>query len=212
MRRLLCGSSLVALLVACAHPAPPSLLTQSIAPELGAERRGPRSPPDARDRVVAHARSLADGAPLTARGIAFDPDPVGFVRAAFWAAGIELFDAEVCADQAADAMQVLYRSTARRGRLHQASPAAGDLVFWDATPGATALYPAQVALVERVEQDGTVVALGLFADGPTRVRMNLRHPDLASAPDGRRLNDQAAAGRPLPLAHLFRSFADPFSG
>ena len=157
--------------------------------------------------VVKQARRYLAGAPLTAKGFSFEPDPIGFVRAAFWAAGIDLYDAQVAEDAKADGMAILFRSTSVRSELHRQLPRPGDLVFLDGRPRQTDLYPSGVAVVERVDGSGTVVAIGSFAKGPTRIALNLREPEAGGGRNDLLARDNAPA---LPAGVLFRSFADPF--
>jgi hypothetical protein len=165
---------------------------------------------DPRSRVVRFAQEILRGAPLKARGVDFPPDPVGFVRACFWHEALELYDPRIAATPAAEAMQTLYRSAAERGWLHTESPQPGDLIFFDPNDRNTALYPTQVAIIETLDVDGTITAIGAFAQGPERVRLNLRDPDNTTAADGRQINDLLAGDATLTAAQLFRAFADPF--
>ena len=212
MRLCLCIPPAFAALVACAHPAPPPLLDGSIGPTLHvAIGRPAHSPQAQRATVVASARSLLAGEPLTARGLNFPEDPVGFVRAAFWTAEVDLFESSVAADKEASGMEILFRSTAVRGKQHTLTPRPGDLVFFDAEPLAKAPYPAQVAIVEEVRGTGTITAIGVFANGPRLVTLNLRMPDAISDAQGERINDRLDHQQ-VPLARVFRVFADPFAG
>jgi hypothetical protein len=198
-------------LCCCGHPPAPPLLDQIIreAPQTRLahpeeERRGRRQ------RVVARARELVAGATFAAGGLEFPPDPVGFARAAYWAAEIDLFDASVAADPEAHGVEILFRSAAARHHLHKHTPRPGDLTFFDPSPRGKALYPAQVAVVEEVLDDGSLLLLGVFSGGPARVTMNLRTPNTTKRPSGVVVNDLAGDKEPVPLARLFRSFADPF--
>ena len=164
-----------------------------------------------RPRVLSHARAMLTGAPVIADGVSFPGDQVGFVRAAFWAVGIDLFDRDIAADATADSLQILYRTAAARQWLHAESPRPGDLVFFDPNDRGNALYPAQVAIVETIATDGTFTALGSFRNGPDRITLNLRTPDIQTASDGRRLNDLLAGDSTLTAAQLFRSFANPLA-
>jgi hypothetical protein len=164
----------------------------------------------ARQTAVAKARAFVQGAPVAARGYSFSSDPVGFVRAAYWQAGVELFDSRVAAGQGAGGMEILFRSAARHGRLHRQTPRVGDLVFFDADTRGSDLYPVQVGLVEQVSADGTITVLGAFRDGPARIRMNLRRPRRRATDDGTPVNDLLRGRQKSPAAEMFRSFARPF--
>jgi hypothetical protein len=151
-------------------------------------------------RVLDRARQLLDKKRIESEGLTFDRDSVGFVRAAYWAAGVDLFAAEVAADANAHGVAILFRTAALRRQLHRQAPEPGDLLFLDCDPQSTALYPSQVAIVEEQRPDGTVTAIGYFEGGARRVRLNLRRPQ-----DPAR-NDMAGK---VPVARLFRSFARP---
>jgi hypothetical protein len=198
-------------IAACGHPAPPPLLSLAVQPasRLHGERPRP-SETRLRETVVARARALHAGADLTTDGLEFPADPVGFVRAAFWQARIDLFDPRVAQDPKAGGVEILYRSAAIGSRLHRQSPRPGDLVFWDSDPRGVALIPTQVGVVETVAPNGTITALGHFAAGPARVHMNLRRDEESPAPAAAGSADTHAGNRPVPLARLFRSFADPY--
>lgn len=200
--RLIISASLL-LITACAHntqPPPLTPVTSSVLSLSLIERGKPQD--DRRRVVVTQARAFTQGAPLTVNNTAFEPDPVGFVRAAYWAAGVDLFDSDVYADTEATGMDVLWRTLAKHNGLHDAQPKQGDLVFFD-TPSGEAKAPAQVGIVEAIGADGTLTILGVFANGPARIHMNLRH--------GTNKNDTLGnAQSRARAADLFKSFADPF--
>lgn len=195
---------LAALLLVGCHPAStPPLLGTAATPDAQAQLLiNPERAVAPREKTVAQARRQLAGTPYAVDRWTFEPDPVGFVRAALWAAGIEVVDASLAhAEPEADGMQLLFRSAADRGELHRHHPNPGDLVFFDAAPQAQALYPAQVAIVEGVDAQGTISALGHFANGPRRVRLNLRQ-----APP----NDWVRGSATVPAGDVFRAFANPF--
>ena len=204
---------IVPALAACGRTATPPLLGRTIRPEV-AERHATGTPAHdpRRAEVVRCAQSLLAGAPLKARGIDFPADAVGFVRACYWQVEIDLYDATVAADPAADAMQILFRSAAARSWLHTEPPQPGDLVFFDPNDRGSALFPSQVAIIEALGADGTLTAVGAFVHGPARVSLNLREPETTLTSDGRRINDLLSGEATLTAAQLFRSFADPFRG
>lgn len=189
---------------ACAHPAPPPLLSPPVSTSTSVRRSNRGAELLDREAVVRRARAILRGAQPQVAGFTFPKDPVGCARAAFWEAGIELLDPKVAADQTAGAMEVLFRSAAVQQWLHQETPRAGDLVFFDPNQRGTALYPAQVAVVETVAADGTVRVIGCFAGGPTRVTLNLRDPS------SQEKNDLLQGTEAATTAQLFRSFANPF--
>jgi hypothetical protein len=194
---------------ACSHAAPPPLLGGTVRERLQVSLPHPEQENrDRRGRVVTRARELVNGAPFTAGELSFSSDPVGFARASFWAADIDLFDADIASDPEAHGVEILFRSAAARDGLHKHTPRPGDLVFLDADGRGSALYPTAVAVVEEALEDGTLLVLGVFADGPARITMNLRAPDRVRRDDGVVVNDLVGSG--VAVAQLFRSFADPF--
>ncbi len=196
----------------CQPTATPPLLaspdTRSVEPQLLTTAT---RPPATRSRVLMQARVMLTRTRYDVGQWQFARDPIGFVRAAFWAAGVELIDETLAqASTHADDDELVFRSAAEKGRLHRHHPEPGDLVFFDASPQSQALYPTQVAIVEAVDARGTVTVLGHFAQGPQRVRFNLRHPDSERLPDGTRLNDRLQGSAAVPAAQLFRAFANPY--
>lgn len=169
-----------------------------------------RQEPSKRAAVVAKARQFLDGGPIETGGYRFEPDPVGFVRAAYWAVGIDLFAEAPGADEQGSGMKALYRFAAAADSLHQHEPRPGDLVFFDEQREGGTPYPAGVAVVEKVAPNGTIVVIGAFAQGPQRVAMNLGEPEKENAGDGARLNDVLVGGSRSTAAQLWRCFADPF--
>ena len=163
---------------------------------------------DPRTIVVQKARALLDGAPLTSRGYRFSPDPVGFAQAAFWSAGIDLVSPRVAADETAHGTELLYRSAALRGELHQDHPGSGDLIFFANPEQGAGEAPGQVAVVEEVRGDGTLTAIGSFAGGPARVLLSLKRDEGARR---HKTHSAAVAGSDqLSLARLVRGFASPY--
>lgn len=208
--RLAC-LGVVAAACACSHAAPPPLMGGTVSERLRVSLPDPDVEiRDQRARVVARARELVNGAPFTAGELSFEPDPVGFARAAFWAAEIDLFDPAIASDPEAHGVEILFRSAASHDTLHKRTPRPGDLAFLDADPHASALYPSHVAVVEEVLDNGTLLLLGVFASGPARATMNLRAPEQTTDTGGTVVNDLVGGEKPVALAQLFRSFADPF--
>lgn len=171
-----------------------------------------------RQQVLRAARSFAGAIdrrrPLRSAGYTFDPNTVGLVQAAFWSAGIDVFDAPLLNDNpTTGGLELIYRSANKRRQLHRRTPQRGDLVFFDDFPvgyshtkGPTSLFPSQVAIVSSVAPDGTISAVGIFADGLEKISLNLR-----DSSKNRRHNTLLLAHRKwLPARALFRSFADPF--
>ncbi len=161
-----------------------------------------------RSHVVAAAKKFLSGQPLLVRGYKFESDPIGLVRAAFWSAHMEIIHPAVYRRDHIKGMEVLYRSVDRNRQLHREHPKIGDLVFLNT--GKASDIPAQVAIVEKVDADGTVTCIGFFAAGIARATFNLRNPDQATAIDGKTINSFLKDDRKVSLARAFKTFADPY--
>lgn len=192
----------------CFHAASPPAPYPLLRPEPQLELLHPMHSADleGRERVVATARQLLSRKEYKVGDYLFDTDQVGFIRAAFWSAGRELINANIARDAKLDGMTLLFRSVAAEGHLHRQTPRAGDLVFFD-QGDAEATHPdtpVQVAIVEQVSADGTISALGVFANGAARITFNLRHPTASHK------NDVLTGTENHLAAELFRTFADPY--
>lgn len=184
MLRLLASLLLTCGVVGCGQPARPPLL-------------GGASPEDtalARAQVVRASRELTR-APLRVRGVEFDADPVGYLRAAYWTAGIDLFDHDVATDPTADGWSVIERSARLRGQLHRVTPRPGDLALFRAANGR--LFMA--AIVTDVADDG-VELRGWFSLGPDDARIGVG--------DETRVDERLSSGTTLRSA--LAGYIDPF--
>jgi len=164
----------------------------------------------ARQKVVDQARRETACDKLTVASLHFDCDQVGFVRAAFWAAPIDLFAPEVASDQSLDGIAILFRTAGVRHALHQETPRIGDLVFFDRDGTAADLYPTQVGIVDGMQGDGTAAVIGWFAAGPRHIVMNVRQPDEAARDDGTEINTRLADAAESTAGRLVRAFANPY--
>lgn len=115
-------------------------------------------------------------------------------RAIYLALGIDLYGGDH-PDPRANGVRLIYDHVRRYGRLHQGPTVRrGDLVFFDNTwdvngDGLINDRLTHVGIVERIENDGTVVFISRVAEAIERYRMNLRQPHVHRASDGRILND-----------------------
>lgn len=135
-------------LAGCGAAVPPPLVGQ--APHLDAPGRG---------RALAFAAEAAADGPLEVGDVLFDLDPVGFLRAAYWHASVDLFELEAAKKVSANGLDILLQSARTRKQQVQ-SPRAGDLVAITIADGS--LFPAQVVAQDRE----TVTVRGWFANGP----------------------------------------------
>jgi hypothetical protein len=115
----------------------------------------------------------------------FRYDCSGFVEASLAAAGCPFTGSSASMWEQARDLHVLHRR--RR-------PSVGDVAFFDNTydrngNGRVDDPLSHVAIVERVERDGTIGLVHLGNRGVTRLTMNLRDPETQTDADGRLLND-----------------------
>ncbi|MFZ5480980.1 MAG: CHAP domain-containing protein [Myxococcota bacterium] len=116
-------------------------------------------------------------------------DCSGLVEAALAGAG--------CAYRGSSAM--LFEAARDAGVLHRRRrPQPGDVAFFDDTydrdgNGRVDDPLSHVAVVEAVDEDGTIGLVHVGSKGVVRFVMNLRHPDVRDDADGKRLNDYLRA-------------------
>ena len=193
---------------ACSGSLSPALTNRLVPLEMPSRITSIQHSPQLQRVVAVEAgRKLLSG-PLQSGGLMFEPDPIGFVRAAWWAAGVDLYTAKNFNDPEMHGLEILYRSASNRQGLFQRGPRPGDLVFLGRPKTPDNPLPEQVALVESIFEDGTVVALGRFADGPGRVYLNLSAQSKNSKVQGARKKDGVQSQ--IPLHHLFWAFALPY--
>lgn len=157
--------------------------------------------------AVESAQHLLNGK-VEAAGLRFEPDPIGFVRAAWWKAGVDLFSTKEFINSELSGMEILYRSATARKGLFREHPQPGDLVFLGPPKSAEQNLPTQVALVEFVDLNGTVYALGRFAEGPSRICMNFKNDDKNS--EAMVTSVTTASSTKMPMHRLFWAFARPY--
>ena len=157
--------------------------------------------------AVSSAQKLLQGK-IQAAGLLFEPDPIGFVRAAWWEAGIDLFSERGFHDAEMNGMEVLYRAATARNGLFKKQPQPGDLIFLGNPRSEQNPVPSQVALVEFIDAEGTVYALGRFAEGPGRIRLNLNLEKQNSLV----MSNTASGPTPteVSIRELFWTYARPY--
>ncbi len=144
--------------------------------------------------IARTAATLVGATTIESRGRRIAYDCAGVTRAVYLTHGIDLYDS-TATDPRANGVRLIHRHLRRHGTLHH-GPAVypGDLVFfdntWDANGDGVWNDPlTHVGIVELVERDGTIVFISRVADAIERYRMNLSHPHVHRAADGRILND-----------------------
>ncbi|ATB38877.1 hypothetical protein CYFUS_004312 [Cystobacter fuscus] len=174
-----------------------------------------RSPaPDAREKVLAAARGLLGRTKIQLSGRTWPADCTGFVEAVHSRAGVSLRGAAAKGDNGVTAF---YRYARAKGRVYtQGTPRPGDLVFFRETydrnrDGRRNDGLTHVALVDKVEPNGTVVVIHRVKRGVVRYRMNLARPDLKKDPrTGAVLNDMlrvpGASKAPVLTGQLFAAY------
>ncbi|MET0404771.1 MAG: CHAP domain-containing protein [Cystobacter sp.] len=176
------------------------------------------------DRVQALAASIVEravqlvGTPRLGKVARHVPDDCsGLVRLAYLKAGIDLVSGGFLAGE--NAVSAIYRRAQGRGALHETLPQPGDLVFFRETydrnrDGRRNDGLTHVAVVERVEPDGTLTFIHRGLKGIARSHMNLAFPHTHRAGQaGSILNDilrPASRGQRAWLTgELFVGFASP---
>lgn len=119
---------------------------------------------DPREQVIRFAEKAHDT--LTVHGVEFDPDPVGFLRATYWSAGIDLFDAVAAEEMAGSGTDLLLSSAKKRAQFTDwATPGhLATLVLKDGS-----LMP--VMVLEAPDASRRLSIRGWFADGPITTRV-----------------------------------------
>ena len=147
-----------------------------------------------RAAIVQTAMRLVGSTTIHSKGRRISYDCAGVTRAIFLEHGIDLYNSTV-PDPKANGVKLIHHYVSRHGKLHQ-GPAVrpGDLVFfdntWDYNGDGMANDPlTHVGIVERQEENGTVVFVSRVAGAIERYRMNLALPHVHRTTEGRVLND-----------------------
>ncbi len=202
-------------------PTGPGSETQPSAPQ--AEPPPAAEPKTQAQVAVAYARAhLGARAPLKARGRVFRYDCSGFVRAAYYQAGIDLFENKAVR-QGMSGTEIIYHHALETGGVFSHAPQPGDLVFFDNTydrnrNGRLDDKFTHVGLVEEVAPKGTVTIIHLGNAGVGRIHMTLSRPKVYRDPKTgeilnhklrRQRNSDPARTRYL-ASQLFRAYGRPY--
>jgi hypothetical protein len=147
-----------------------------------------------RAAIVKTAAKLVGATTIQAHGRRIAYDCAGVTRAIYLEHGIDLYDSSV-PDPKANGVKLIHHHISRHGKFHQGPVVRpGDLVFFDNTwdyneDGLNNDPLTHVGIVERQEQDGTVVFISRVAGAIERYRMNLALPHVHRTSEGRTLND-----------------------
>lgn len=169
-----------------------------------------------RSSVVQSAVRLLGSKTITVQGRRIGYDCAGVTRAIFLEHGIDLYQSN---HQAANAngVRLIHNHLRQHGILHQDMDVRpGDLVFFDNTwdfngDGLFNDPLTHIGIVERVESDGTVIFISRVAGAVARYHMNLNHPHIHKATDGRVLNDYIRRKRTTDPDNTARLTGELFS-
>ncbi len=152
--------------------------------------------------IAATARRYIGRRRITVRRRRFSNDCSGFVKAVFFRHGIHLHGGT----------KHIYRYVQQHGILHRNRPHPGDLVFFRETydsnrDGRINDGLTHVAIVEKVDREGTVSVIHRVSRGIVRYHMNLKYPRKRTNRRGSTINDWLRAGRHKRLTgQLFASY------
>lgn len=169
-----------------------------------------------RAQVAQAARSYVGRRRIAVEGTRLPFDCSGLARAAYMHVGVDLTQIEP--EPGENAVRTIFRYARAHGIVyHEDQPAVGDLVFFHDTydrngNGRRDDPLTHVAVVEQVDDDGTVTIVHRVSRGVLRYRMNLRHPEQTRLPGGKkRINHflrQPEDGLPSQTtAQLFAGYA-----
>ena len=147
-----------------------------------------------RAAIVRTASKLVGATTIQANGKRISYDCAGVTRAIYLEHGIDLYDSGA-PDAKANGVRIIHHHISRHGKFHQGPVVRpGDLVFFDNTwdynnDGLVNDPLTHVGIVERQEQDGTVIFISRVAGAIERYRMNLALSHVHRTAEGRILND-----------------------
>jgi hypothetical protein len=147
-----------------------------------------------RAAIVRTASRLVGATTIQANGKRISYDCAGVTRAIYLEHGIDLYDSGA-PDAKANGVRLIHHHISRHGKFHKGPVVRpGDLVFFDNTwdynnDGLVNDPLTHVGIVERQEQDGTVIFISRVAGAIERYRMNLALPHVHRTAEGRILND-----------------------
>jgi hypothetical protein len=166
-----------------------------------------------RAQIAKIAGEAVGKGPIVVNGERFRMDCSGVARGIYARAGHKLGTVEVAG--ATNDTRVLFEMVRRTGSLRRHHPLPGDLAFfddtWDQNGNGLRDDPlSHVAVVEKVEDDGTVLLVHRVGKSIVRARMNLDFPLDRHDKSGRTLNHYlrtAQGGEPAKTtAELFVAF------
>lgn len=216
MKKFLFATMTLGLCCACAPQPVTPLVSRSIAPSPPIQSGIKNSYSHQRQKVVLKARQLIQtGGSFKSGGFTFQRDAVGFIQAAYWHAGIDVFDPQLALNPDLSGTALVFNTALKRRQLFKKLPRPGDIVFFRNSYASKnrGLPPKQIAIVESINSNLTATALGVFSNGPKRIVLNLTQKKRDYAADGKRINDRLSSikeekGESAGL--LLQQFANPF--
>lgn len=161
------------------------------------------SKPDFRAKAVANGRAILAGSAAKPRR----EDCSGFVTAIYERAGLPLEISPASQKGTRSMAEMLYQTAKADGRTHSDAPRPGDLVFYRDTYGKIDGRITHVAVVESVEDDGTVMVLHNIGGRYRRSPMNLAKPH-EPLKNGF-FRKKGSANEPVLAGELFVAYARP---
>lgn len=159
--------------------------------------------PDFREKAVSNGRAiLAGNAPKPKR-----EDCSGFVTAIYERAGHSLEISPDAQRGTRSMAEMLYRTAKADGRTHSGAPRPGDLAFYRDTYGKMDGRITHVAVVESIQEDGTVMVLHNIGGRYRRSPMNLAKPH-EPLKNGF-FRKKGSANEPVLAGELFVAYARP---
>ncbi|MBL8954591.1 MAG: C40 family peptidase [Myxococcaceae bacterium] len=230
MRKLFVAAPACVALIACAsgpplgsrstwsdgdwHAFSPAASSRRTPDESAAPKKELRLPKRARDKAVHAARNQVGKPEVDRHGKPYPDDCSGLVRTVFDRVGIDLLTDAKPEDNAVTA---IYRFAQRYGRVFTGGrPVPGDLVFFRDTydlnrDGRENDGLTHVAVVDDVEEDGTVIVIHRVHGGVRRYRMNLELRTQTKSAAGRLVNDwlrlAGRTGKAQLTSELFAAYA-----
>ncbi len=167
-----------------------------------------------RREIVQKAQELLDVKDLKSLGHGFKNDCSGFVHGVYLMAGRRIEYRHIRSNRSLS--ESLYRTLRDRGlTFSDGCPNIGDVAFyWNTLSDMNADGITHLALVERVDDDGTVHLLHYASGRVSRLRMNLKHPKDRADGSGRIINDylrRSESGSPRRdylAGNLFAAYGD----
>lgn len=176
------------------HIGKPSFMEERIIPKQEVEIKTTSFRGRGGSKVAESAKRLVGAKSLRVDGVSYRYDCSGFVIAAYaWA--------DISIDGSA---KMLYEYSKEENVFHhRKKPFVGDAVFFDNSydrnkNGRRDDKLTHIAIVEKVESDGTLTLIHLGSKGIVRTIMNLYYPDMHKDQNGKTLNSYLRASKSSP--------------